>query len=71
MKNLSESVVEEFASHQALVAQDESVDYTPISGEEFFTREQDIFDECVPPEVRRYEAVVESIPLKFAKSCYL
>ena len=67
MKNLSESVVEEFRSYQSLVTEDESVDYNVLSGEEFFARQDEVEDECVPEETRHFEKLVESIPLKFLR----
>ena len=71
MKNLSMSVVEEFASHQALVAQDESVDYNILSGEEFFALEDSTYSEVIPEEVRHHEALVAATPLKFLRPEFL
>jgi hypothetical protein len=67
MKDLYDGVVEEFQYYQDLVQQDESVDYDILTGEEFRAREQEVFDEVVPEEVRHHEALLESIPLKFLK----
>jgi hypothetical protein len=71
MKNLNESVVEEFRSYQNLISEDESVDFNILDGEEFRAREADILNEVIPEETRHFEAMLESIPLKFVSKHFI
>jgi hypothetical protein len=67
MKNLSEQVTNEFQSYQSLISEDEAVDYNILDSEEFFARQDEVDDECVPEETRHFEKLVESIPLRFLR----